>query len=93
MTVSTQFHTVCSKMSDKRRRRTGGSDDSEHSDSDGGEEKNGDLDLDKDEGVVSEILCHVWTFELSGAECRNFWQSHGALPPELLLPTLALLKL
>ena len=54
-------------MSDKRRRRTGGSEDSEHSDSDGGEEKNGDLDLDKDEGVVSEILCHVQTFELSGA--------------------------
>ena len=81
-------------MSDKRRRRTGGSDDSEHSDSDGGEEKNGDLDLDKDEGVVSEILCHVGTFEPSGAEHRSFGQYHHALalPPGLPLLTLALLK-
>ena len=55
------------KMSDKRRRRIQNSDDSEHSDSDGGDSKAGgeDLDLDKDEGVVSAVLCIVtW---LSGA--------------------------
>merc|ERR1711879_58120 len=53
--MGTQFHSVCCKMSDKRRRRTGGSDDSDLSDSDAGEEKNGggDLDPDKDEGVES----------------------------------------
>ena len=54
-------------MSDKRRRRIQNSDDSEHSDSDGGDSKAGgeDLDLDKDEGVVSVVLCIVtW---LSGA--------------------------
>ena len=47
-------------MSDKRRRRKQNSDDSEHSDSEETESKNGvdDLDLDKDEGVVSEFLCN-----------------------------------
>ena len=69
------------------------SDDSEHSDSDGGEEKNGDLDLDKDEGVVSEILCHVGTFEPSGAEYRSFGQYQHALPPGPALPTLDLLNI
>lgn len=46
-------------MSDKRRRRKQNSDDSEHSDSEENESKNGvdELDMDKDEGVVSEILC------------------------------------
>ncbi len=74
-------------MSDKRRRRTGGSEDSEHSDSEAGEEKIGDQDLEKDEGVVSEILCHVETFEPSGTEYRSFGQYHHALPPGPALPS------
>merc|ERR1712045_687466 len=43
------------KMSDKRRRRKQNSDESEHSDSDVTESKNGgdDLDVDKDEGEDS----------------------------------------
>lgn len=63
-------------MSDKRRRRIQNSDDSEHSDSDGGDSKTGgeDLDLDKDEGVVSAVLCIVtW---LSGAAASgdiSYW--------------------
>ena len=47
-------------MSDKRRRRKENSDDSEQSESEDSETKNevDDLDVDKDEGVVSEILSY-----------------------------------
>ena len=45
-------------MSDRRRRRKQNSDDSEHSESEEEETKNDvdEVDQDKDEGVVSEIL-------------------------------------
>ena len=54
-------------MSDKRRRRRQNSEGSEHSESDEKESKDGveEVDLDKDEGVVSWLL-------LSG---RSFWVS------------------
>ena len=54
-------------MSDKRRRRRQNSEGSEHSESDEKESKDGveEVDLDKDEGVVSWLL-------LAG---RSFWVS------------------
>ena len=53
-----RFLLVSSNMSDRRRRRKQNSDDSEHSESEEEETKNDvdEVDQDKDEGVVSEIL-------------------------------------